>query len=112
MNRKRIVNALLAGLAAGTLLLAGGAWGQEPAGATGKNVSVPHKDLDPTDEAGAEALYHRLSHAADLACEVDLAKKRRFIQDILNANHCARNQLSAAVKRLDNEWVTRIHNGY
>jgi len=77
----------------------------------GKAVKVPYPDINAQKEPGAHTLCRRLHHAANQACGVDDARKIRSARATSDAYRCYRKSLSASVKKVNNELLTRIHDG-
>lgn len=77
----------------------------------GKAVKVTFEDLNLEKESGAHALYRRLQHATKAACGVDASRKARGAGATSEAFRCYRTTLTASVKKVNNELLTRIHEG-
>jgi len=59
----------------------------------------------------AHTIYLRLQHAAKRVCGVEPLKSSAPIQYVVASRHCYRDALSAAVKELDIDELTKIHEG-
>ena len=75
-----------------------------------ESVTVSFADLDLEHEAGALALYQRLTHAAEIVCDVSDAKKTRMLADQRQADDCYARALNAAVAAVGSELVMSIHH--
>lgn len=77
----------------------------------GRSVKVTYVDLDLKKEPGAHALYRRLQQASKKACGVESVKNAGSIREVSDAYRCYRQVLAAQVEKIDNEILTRIHEG-
>ncbi len=111
MKAKKRGIAILAIIAAGAVAASGAAIADESEELKGKAVKVSYEDLSLEKEIGAHALYRRLQHASKMACGVDAARKSKLAGMRSDAYRCYRNVLATSVKKVDNELVSRIHDG-
>ena len=78
----------------------------------GVSVKVSYADLNLEKQEGAKALYVRLQQASKQAC--DSRGTETVIVETLKrmaeAQRCYRKSLTKAVKRVDSELLTQIHN--
>jgi UrcA family protein len=72
------------------------------------SVVVSYADLDLTSEAGARAMLDRVTAAASKVC----GRRTEYIENAVAArNACRKVTVDAAVARLANTNVTRVHAG-
>lgn len=91
-------SALSIGLAAGHALAEGR--GEAP------SVKVSYADLDLSDQAGAEALYHRIQSAARSVCgRMDPRDLERFTL----YRECYGETMDAALKQVDHKGLYAVH---
>ncbi len=76
----------------------------------GVSVKVSYADQKLETKEGANALYWRLKQASKQVCDVRGLKVEGSLKRIREMRQCYRETLSAAVKKVDNELVTQIHN--
>ena len=74
-------------------------------------VKVSYADLNLDKAAGAKVLYRRLQIAAKQACGVQSFKREGSLANTLDRRSCYRETLAAAVKKVDNDNVSKIHAG-
>jgi UrcA family protein len=77
----------------------------------GTSEKVQYSDLDIRKREGAEQLYRRLQAASKRVCGVEPLKVTGSIEGFAQARRCYRQSLDAAVAKLDNDTVTKIHEG-
>ena len=77
----------------------------------GRTEKVTYSDLNVEKEAGAHALYRRLQQASKRVCGVESIKNAGGIREISQQQRCYRDTLDAAVAKIDNATLTRIHTG-
>ena len=77
----------------------------------GKSEKVQFTDLDIQKQAGAEQLYRRLQAASKRVCGVESLKVSGSIEGFSEARRCYHESLDAAVAKLDNAKLTKIHEG-
>ena len=111
MNDPKTKNLLVALAAAVAFAVPGAVFADETPAIAGKSAKVTLADLDINNQAGAEALYARMKRATKEVCGVDNARKVRFTSARSDAWLCYRNTLSAAVRELNNDLITSIHEG-
>ena len=80
-------------------------------GLEGTAIKVSFADLNLQKAEGAEALYRRLQNAAKQACGVRSLKVEGSVSNIAATRSCYRAALTASVKKVDNENVSKIHAG-
>ncbi|MGH1422636.1 MAG: UrcA family protein [Hyphomonas sp.] len=101
---KRSLIALAAVALSGAVVLPAAAASIEEASA--KTVSVA--GIDMSTEAGAKIVYQRIENAADRVCGVNSG--RMALKQIQPAKACAEKAVEAAVKALNVDTVTAVHN--
>jgi UrcA family protein len=77
----------------------------------GKAVKVAYVDLNLEKEPGARVLYRRLQQASKTVCGVASIQNAGSAGAVSKASRCYRETLTAQVKKFDNEWLTKIHEG-
>ncbi len=77
----------------------------------GKSEKVTFADLNLEKEAGVQALYRRLQHASKRVCGVESIKNAGGVREVSDQYRCYRETLDAAVARIDNDTLTKIHEG-
>jgi UrcA family protein len=76
------------------------------------SVRVSYADLNIENERDAQSLYRRLKQASKQACDYHGGLfNAGSLNRLTETRRCYEEALSAAVKKLDNETVTNIHNG-
>ncbi|MGI9223812.1 MAG: UrcA family protein [Woeseiaceae bacterium] len=75
----------------------------------GESVIVPVADLNLNNEHGVLVLYQRLQNASETVCDVRIAREQKCLQAQLLADDCYRKALSAAVKTVNSEILTKLH---
>jgi UrcA family protein len=78
-------------------------------GLKGKAVKVTYADLNLEKEAGAKSLYRRLQQASKQACGVVSLKSAGSVKIMSEMQTCYRTTLTAAVEKVDNSELTKIH---
>ena len=73
-----------------------------------RSVKVSYANLNLRDEAGAQALYRRLQRASKRVCGVEKENTASYLASS-KARHCYREKLTAAVEKIDNVELTKIH---
>ena len=76
----------------------------------GVSISVSYADLDLQNEEDAMALYRRLKQASKRACDYRGLNIAGSVDQMAKTRQCYRAALAAAVDRMDNDLVTKIHN--
>jgi len=109
MNYEKFTKCVLAVIATVAIGFSGAAIADEADGLKGRSVKVVYEDLNLEKEPGARALYRRLQHASNAACGVEASRKARMVRGKSESQRCYREVLTASVKRVDSELVTRIH---
>lgn len=77
----------------------------------GRSVKVKFADLNLQKEEGAAALYRRLRQASKQVCGVESLKNAGGVRIIAEQKRCYRDTLDAAVARIDNAELKKIHEG-
>ena len=80
------------------------------ASVSGESIKVPYADLNLEEEDGALSLYRRLIRASKQACDCRGLNVAGSIDRLTETKQCYRAALSAAVERIDNEMLTKLHN--
>ncbi|NOX70903.1 MAG: UrcA family protein [Gammaproteobacteria bacterium] len=75
------------------------------------SVRVSYADLNLEKEAGAQTLYNRLQRASKQACGVKSYRNAGSIGAKTAMHRCYREALSASIKKIDNDELTKIHEG-
>jgi len=77
-----------------------------------RSETVAYGDLDLDKDQGAQALYRRLKYASKKVCDMPaIQNSRRGVASAkksIEARHCYKNTMTAAVNKIDNENLTRI----
>ena len=76
----------------------------------GESIKVSYADLNLEEEDGTLSLYRRLIRASKQACDYRGLKIAGSIDRLTETKQCYRAALSAAVERIDNEMLTKLHN--
>jgi UrcA family protein len=74
-------------------------------------VSVSYADLNIDNAAGAKTLYARLQRASQEVCGIGSHVTVRSLTEIRKARDCYETALTSAVRKIDNDKLTDIHNG-
>ena len=111
MKTATVTKSVLALVAAVAIGASGAVMADEADELKGRSEKIAFEDLNVEKESGAHALYRRLQHASKRVCGVEMAKKTRSAGARSDAYRCFRKELTAAVRKVDNELVTRIHEG-
>lgn len=77
----------------------------------GASVKVTYADLNVANETGAKSLYRRLKNASKEVCDYRRLSNAGSVRRIAKVEQCYKEALSTAVKLVDNELVTDIHEG-
>jgi len=109
MNYEKFTKCVLAAIATVAIGVSGAAMADEPDELKGRTVKVTYEDLNLEKESGAHALYRRLQHASKAACGVESSRNSKMIRAKSESQRCYREVLTASVKRVDSELVSRIH---
>jgi len=80
-----------------------------PTQLSGAPVTVSYSDLNISVEAGAKTLYSRLQRASERACGVESYTTVRSLTVLAEARLCAAESLSTAVRNIDSDTLSRIH---
>ena len=75
------------------------------------SVTVSYSDLNVDDADGARVLYARLKRATREACNVESLKVVGSVRRYAQSMDCYNAALETAVKTVDNDTLTSIHNG-
>jgi len=76
----------------------------------GVSVKVSYADLNLEEQEGANALYVRLKQASKQACDANGMTIGKAMKTTAELQRCYHQALSGAVRKVDNELVTQIHN--
>ena len=76
----------------------------------GTSVKVSYAALNVETEKDALLLYRRLKQASEQVCDYRRLSSAGSVKRVAEINQCYRDALSGAVKQVDNELVTNIHN--
>ena len=109
MNQRKIVQSLISAAAVITISLPLSASAATPSQFEDVSVKVSYKDLNLDSEAGAQSLYSRLKHASKRACNVRSRTVTGSLRAVAEAKRCYNETLEAAVRQIDNDALTRIH---
>ncbi len=109
MNQRKIVQSLISAAAVITIGLPLSASAAAPSQFEDASVKVSYKDLNIESEAGAQSLYARLKHASKKACNLRSRTVTGSLRAVAEAKRCYNETLEAAVKEIDNDTLTRIH---
>lgn len=74
-------------------------------------LRVSYADLDLTSDAGIKVLYGRLQQASDMACETGTVHQKGSLKAARAADSCFNEVLSNLVSKVDNDKLTKIHEG-
>ena len=77
----------------------------------GESIKVSYADLNLAEEDGALSLYRRLIQASKQACDFRGLNVAGSVDRMAETRQCYQVALSAAVERIDNEILTKLHNG-
>lgn len=80
-------------------------------GIKGKSVKVSYADLNLEKQAGAKVLYRRLQQASKQACGVESLQVAGSVSAVTKMHQCYRETLTSAVRNVDSNELTRIHEG-
>jgi UrcA family protein len=81
------------------------AWADPPAE---RSVEVSYRDLDLNTSSGAAKLYRRIQAAARSVCQYEPTSSTAPIIWV----YCVRPTVDAAVTKVDNPLLTRLHSGH
>jgi UrcA family protein len=77
----------------------------------GESIKVSYAVLNLEKEAGAASLFRRLKQASKRACDYRGLNIAGSVDRMTETRQCYLSALSSAVERIDNEMVTKLHNG-
>jgi len=77
----------------------------------GRSEKVSYSDLNVKKEAGAYALYLRLQQASKRVCGVESIRNAGGIRAVSRQQRCYRDTLDAAVVKINNPVLSRMHEG-
>jgi UrcA family protein len=75
-----------------------------------ESIKVSYADLNLEEEDGALSLYRRLKQASKQACDYRGPNVAGSVNRMMETRQCYLSALSAAVERVDNEMVTKLHS--
>ncbi len=110
MKESKLFKSLLAVFIVVVLGAPSFAFADAGSGLKGVSVKVSYADLKLETKEGANALYWRLKQASKQACDVRGLKVEGSLKRVREMRQCYHETLSAAVKKVDSELVTQIHN--
>lgn len=76
-----------------------------------KSEKISYADLNVTKDADAQQLYRRLQKASKRVCGVESLQVARSIRAVSSAKRCYRSALDSAVAKVDNDTLSKIHEG-
>lgn len=111
MNQRKIIQSFISAAALITIGLPVSASAATPSQFENVSVTVSYRDLNLESEADAQSLYLRLKRASKKACNVRSRTVTGSLREVSEAKRCFDETLEAAVKKIDNDTLTRIHSG-
>jgi len=73
-------------------------------------ISVAYGDLDINTVAGAKTLYARMEKAAKIGCDLRPYSEVGSMSHYRASRACYKENLAAAVERINSDALTKIHN--
>lgn len=111
MNQRKTVQSFVLAAAVVAIGLPLSASAAAPSHLEDVSIKVSYHDLNLDNEVGVQTLYSRLKRASRKACNVRSRTVVGSLRELAEIRLCYSNTLEAAVEKLDNDTLTRIHNG-
>ena len=111
MNESKLFKGVIAAVVVVAFSLPASAFADSAAKLNGATEKVRYSDLNVEKQAGAEQLYRRLQLASKRVCGVESLKVAGSIRAVSQSRRCYREALDAAVAKMDNATLIKIHEG-
>ena len=111
MKHSKLARSLVAIITIAAISAPAIATAEEEVKLKGRSVKVTYADLNLEKEAGTHVLYRRLQQASKRACGVESFQNAGSVSAMSDSKRCYRVTLTAAIEKIDNKILTRIHEG-